>query len=197
MLFSFLTERLMFLAQGPLGINARIRIIGNRSLIKPETLAKLDQIELESNVPGRFHTINICVAYTSRDEIAYAIRNVACQREAQEISKEMVSPAYLESQMYFGSDTTPLDILVRTSGHTRLSDFLLWQCTLRCLINFLQTLWPDFQFLDLYWIILCWSYSRHHSQKRFAFTPATYRAASVDIRRLPPCPPLATVSEKA
>lgn len=195
MIFSFLTERLKFLASSPVGLQARIRIIGNRSLIKPEVLAELDKIQQESDKPHKKHIFNICVAYTSRDEIAHAIQTCAVEREAMTISKESITAAHLENKMYFGPDTNPLDVLVRTSGHTRLSDFLLWQCNLRCVINFLQTLWPDFKFLDLYWILLSWSYSRYHGQKRYAITPASHHAASIDLRRLPPCPPLASVSD--
>lgn len=194
-IFSLLSNRATEIAEGPMEAKARVRLIGNRSLIEPERLAQITKIEEESDTPEKTHTVNICVAYTSRDEIAHSIREVARLRQSEEVSRDGIDSALLEREMYFGPGTTPLDLLVRTSGHTRLSDFLLWQCTLHCSIQFVQTLWPEFWLFEFCWILLSWSFTRHHNKKRFSLSPNKLCQESVDLRQLPPCPPLVSVSD--
>lgn len=189
MIFTFLAEHLRFLAAGPIGAQARIRIIGNKSMIRPDILEQLIEIQASSDKPDKKTTVNICVAYTSRDEMTHAIRSLASQR-VNGIVHGSIDTSLFQENMYFGKDTLPVDLLVRTSGHTRLSDFLLWQCNLGCVINFLKTLWPDFLFIDLYWLLLCWGYGSYYGKRRYFFTGKT-----VGSFRLPPSPPLASVSE--
>lgn len=196
-IFDFLVNRVKYLSLGDVGDKARIRIIGNKSLIKPEILSQLNEIQEKSDHPDREYTLNICVAYTSRDEMTHAIRETARQRDSMQITKDVLTPSYLQDQMYFGNETRPIDILIRTSGQRRLSDFLLWQSALQCQIEFLRTLWPDFNFFEFYGIMLKWSYSQYYSQIRYATKSSTFHAPSVDLHRLPPSPPLATVSERS
>lgn len=193
-IFNYIIERPKLIYESEYGKRLRLRIVGNRSYIPPDVLEKLEEMERISNLPEKEYTINICVAYTSRDEITHAIKSISTQREAKSIDKQDISATYLEDQMYFGDERVPLDILVRTSGHTRLSDFLLWQCALGCQITFMNTLWPDFLFIHLLWIFLTWIHRRYRMNKRFDITPR-YDGPSVDLTRLPNCPPLVSVAE--
>jgi ditrans,polycis-polyprenyl diphosphate synthase len=62
----------------------------------------------------------------------------------------------------FTNDNPPLDLLIRTSGTYRLSDFLLWQCVdPNCAIVFVEKLWPDFRPWDMCKILLQWSYNKY------------------------------------
>ena len=66
---------------------------------------------------------------------------------------EAITPATLEDHM-FTRDTPPLELLIRTSGVERLSDFMLWQCHEHTTIRFLKCLWPEFDlwhFLPVIW----------------------------------------------
>lgn len=58
----------------------------------------------------------------------------------------------------------PLDILIRTSGETRLSDFMLWQTTKGACIHFIDVLWPDFGFLDFARIIISYALSERNRE---------------------------------
>jgi ditrans,polycis-polyprenyl diphosphate synthase len=55
--------------------------------------------------------------------------------------------------MYTG-DCPPVDVLVRTSGEVRLSDYLLWQVSENCLVHFVPELWPELSIRQLLWFIL-------------------------------------------
>lgn len=66
---------------------------------------------------------------------------------------EAITPAVLEDHM-FTRDTPPLELLIRTSGVERLSDFMLWQCHENTTVRFLKCLWPEFDlwhFLPVLW----------------------------------------------
>ncbi|QWU88264.1 hypothetical protein CA3LBN_002529 [Candidozyma haemuli] len=167
----------------------RVRIIGNRSMIPDDILEDLEQVERITNLESSSRTLNVCFPYTSRDDIVHSIQGV-CENGT---SKANIDVAELYRNMYMGPDSPQLDLLVRTSGHTRLSDFMLWQCTHNCKIEFVSTLWPDFKFIALYSILLKWSYyhKKDIMNQRVNNTPPD---KVVDITSLPAPPPFATVT---
>lgn len=139
----------------------RIRIIGNRSYIPLDILKDLENIEEITKHKASKKTLNVCFPYTARDEITHAVKSIAEKRVNGEIiSRDEITIKMIEDNFYFGSDVPPLDILIRTSGHTRLSDFLLWQCNTECTIEFPDVLWPDFGFVSIISILFKWSYYR-------------------------------------
>lgn len=139
----------------------RIRIIGNRSFIPEDILKDLENVEETTKDFGSKKTLNVCFPYTARDEITYAIKTIANKRVSGELNdRNKITTKTIEKNFYFGDDVPPLDILIRTSGHTRLSDFLLWQCTTECTIEFPDVLWPDFGFISIMSILFKWSYYR-------------------------------------
>lgn len=177
--------------------NVHIRIIGNKLLIEPSILEDLEEIEKDSNTAKVIRYLNVCFAYTSRDEIARSIREVADKRESNSLTKNEISERVIMENFYAGGTSLPLDILVRTSGHTRLSDFLLWQCSSNCKIVFSDTLWPSFRFWELYFVLLKWSFEQsmvHNRHLEWRFTDK--RIQNVDLRQLPASPPFASVSQK-
>lgn len=102
----------------------RIRIIGNRSYIPLDILKDLENIEEITKHKASKKTLNVCFPYTARDEITHAVKSIAEKRVNGEIiSRDEITIKMIEDNFYFGSDVPPLDILIRTSGHTRLSDF--------------------------------------------------------------------------
>jgi ditrans,polycis-polyprenyl diphosphate synthase len=97
--------------------------------------------------------LNICFPYTSRNEIA----------QAAEFVKLNDDEFTLEHHLF--TATCPrLDMLVRTSGEVRLSDYLLWQTSSTpeeaCSVNFIDVLWPDFTFWNFVPLLLDWQRSR-------------------------------------
>lgn len=152
-LFSLLKERLNFLAENETSY-ARfnkivVKIIGNRSMIPEDILKDLEAIEAKTANNSSKRTLNVCFPYTSRDDIAHSIRQITEKRVNGELLLEKMDLQLLIDNMYYGPDTPPLDIMIRTSGQTRLSDFMIWQCNYDCTIEFVDTLWPEFKFLVL------------------------------------------------
>lgn len=80
------------------------------------------------------------------------------------ISVDEINDETIQSQL-FTADCPPLDIIVRTSGEIRLSDFLLWQASDGCQIQFVNCYWPEFSFWKLLPVILEYQiYSDHQQQ---------------------------------
>jgi undecaprenyl diphosphate synthase len=84
----------------------------------------------------------LALNYGAQDEMVRAIRDIATEVRAGTLAPEDIDPATIEARL----DTSalpPLDLLIRTSGERRLSNFLLWQAAYAELL-FVDTLWPDF-----------------------------------------------------
>ena len=87
-------------------------------------------------------TLVIALNYGSRAEIATAARRLAAERQRGEIDPQAIDEEALAAELQT-DDLPPLDLLIRTSGEDRLSNFLLWQAAYAELL-FVDTLWPDF-----------------------------------------------------
>ncbi|CAO2589429.1 Dehydrodolichyl diphosphate synthase complex subunit Dhdds, partial [Lemmus lemmus] len=91
--------------------------------------------------------LNVCFSYTSRHEITNAVREMAWGVEQGLLEPSDVSETLLDKCLYSNHSPHP-DILIRTSGEVRLSDFLLWQTSHSCLV-FQPVLWPEYTFWNL------------------------------------------------
>uniref|UniRef100_A0A182J8A9 Alkyl transferase n=1 Tax=Anopheles atroparvus TaxID=41427 RepID=A0A182J8A9_ANOAO len=118
-----------------------IRIIGNWDLLAPDIQRSIAEAVLLTR-HNRKATLNVAFAYTSRDEITHSIRTVAEAVGNGKLEPEDVSEELLTRCLYTKYSAEP-DLLVRTSGEVRLSDFLLWQST-TTVMYFTETLWPEF-----------------------------------------------------
>lgn len=110
-------------------------------------------------------TLNICFPYTSRDDITTSIKSIVSSVQKGSIEPPDIDESLLESNMYFGGNP-PLDILVRTSGVERLSDFMLWQANKGTMIEFVNTLWPDFTPFQMFCVILKWGFQRQVNNEK-------------------------------
>jgi undecaprenyl diphosphate synthase len=120
---------------------ARLRVIGDRDRLARDIVSDISDAEARTHANSRID-VNICINYGARDEILRAARNLARQAVAGEITPEQIDERRFESQLLTAGLPDP-DLLVRTSGEQRISNFLLWQCAYAELV-FLDTLWPDF-----------------------------------------------------
>jgi undecaprenyl diphosphate synthase len=119
----------------------RLRLIGDPSAFGPELHEKLEKA-LERTKDNQRVTLVVALNYGSQSEIAAAARELAKKAVAGEISPDAIDEAAI-ADMLQTRDLPPLDLLIRTSGEVRLSNFLLWQAAYAELI-FTETLWPDF-----------------------------------------------------
>jgi undecaprenyl diphosphate synthase len=119
----------------------RLKILGDHNAFQPDVAKLVDQAVERTAGNGRM-TLAIALNYGARAELVQAARSIARRVEAGEIGSAEVDEAMIEASL----DTAglpPLDLLIRTSGEQRLSNFLLWQAAYAELL-FVDTLWPDF-----------------------------------------------------
>lgn len=196
---------------------AKIQILGNRDLVKQDVLDAIDHaVEMTSKNTDTI--LNVCFPYTSRDEMATAIRNtvedysksirapskpllqtrlaaipetpvespmhddaddsvsssstlhpdsppqiIIQEDDSPYLDPESITEATIEEHL-FTAGNPPLDLLVRTSGVKRLSDFMLWQCHERTEIVFLDVLWPEFDLWHFLPILVEWQWRRKYAQ---------------------------------
>ncbi|SCV00413.1 LAMI_0G04874g1_1 [Lachancea mirantina] len=135
----------------------RLRVVGERSLISKHLDDKITRVERMTE-EGQEMTLYICFPYTSRNDIYHAIYNSAEKCKYFDESTSDITAASLTKEMFFNEYSDKCDLLIRTSGHTRLSDYMLWQVHQDGVIEFSNTLWPDFSFLEFFIILLRWSF---------------------------------------
>jgi undecaprenyl diphosphate synthase len=119
----------------------KITVIGDREGLEPDIIALIEQTEA---MTGNNHGLNLVVAfnYGARQEIAEAAREIARAAAAGRLDPELVTPDLVESHLRTRGIPDP-DLLIRTSGEQRLSNYLLWQCAYTEFV-FVDEHWPDF-----------------------------------------------------
>ena len=119
----------------------RLKLIGDYSAFGPDLVDRLERA-VEDTAGNRRLTLVVALNYGSRAEITAAARNLAARAAAGEIRAEAIDEQALAAELQTHG-LPELDLLIRTSGEERLSNFLLWQAAYAELI-FLDLLWPDF-----------------------------------------------------
>jgi undecaprenyl diphosphate synthase len=119
----------------------RLRIIGEYKAFSPDIVALIEQ-GLDRTAANAKMTLAIALNYGSRAELVNAARRLAAQAAGGRIDPDAIDEAAIEAELET-ADLPPLDLLIRTSGEYRLSNFLLWQAAYAELL-FVDTLWPDF-----------------------------------------------------
>jgi undecaprenyl diphosphate synthase len=119
----------------------RLKLIGDHSAFGGELSERLEKA-IERTAANDRLTLVIALSYGSRAEIAGAARQLATAAVAGEVDLAAIDEVALGAGLQT-ADLPELDLLIRTSGEMRLSNFLLWQAAYAELL-FLDTLWPDF-----------------------------------------------------
>lgn len=127
--------------------NIRFRRIGRREGLPAEVLAELDETE-RATASATGLTLCLALNYGSRTEIADAARALAREVAAGQRDPESIDEAALASHLYTAGIPDP-DLLVRTAGEIRVSNYLLWQISYAEL-HVTEVLWPDFSILDFH-----------------------------------------------
>ncbi len=119
----------------------RLKLIGDYSAFGPELVQKLEKA-VERTADNTRLTLVIALNYGSRAEVAAAARSLAARAATGELDPNTIDEQSIAGELQT-RDLPELDLLVRTSGEVRLSNFLLWQAAYAELL-FLDVLWPDF-----------------------------------------------------
>ena len=124
----------------------RLRVIGDRGRLAPDIVTLIENAEALTRDNGGVN-LTIALSYGGRAEIITAMRALAAKAAVGELRPEAIDEATVSSHL-FTVDIPDPDLLIRTSGEQRISNFLLWQCAYAELV-FTKTLWPDFGRDDL------------------------------------------------
>ena len=119
----------------------RVRMIGERSRFSEKVRSYLAQVE-QRTAAGETLTLILALNYSSRSEIVRAVRRIASRSAAGELDPESIDERTVCAALDTAEYPDP-DLIVRTSGECRLSNFLLWQASYAELY-FPDVLWPDF-----------------------------------------------------
>lgn len=121
--------------------NVRVRFIGDRMQLDPKLVRLMDNLEDRTKDCTRVN-LTIAINYGSRDEVGRAIKSLARDVKAGQLDPERIDEHTLTRYL----DTCVLpdpDLVIRTSGEARVSNFLLWQSAY-AEYEFSETLWPDY-----------------------------------------------------
>jgi len=127
--------------------NVRLQAIGHLDRLPEKTRRKLDQA-IARTAGNTSLTLVLALSYGSREEIVEAARSLAADAAAGKLDPASIDGATFASRLYTAGIPDP-DLLIRTSGELRVSNFLLWQISYAEIVIF-KKCWPDFHQADLF-----------------------------------------------
>ena len=140
--------------------NVRFKQAGNKDMLPKSLIRKLEQMEaITSENTGL--KLTLAIAYGSRQDIVKGILQIIDDVDNGKIDKNHIDESTLSNHLSF-SDLPELDLIIRTSGETRVSNFMLWEMAYSE-IHFTETLWPSFEDEEFFEILE--NYSK--SERRF------------------------------
>jgi undecaprenyl diphosphate synthase len=143
--------------------NIRLNSIGNLSLLPKSAQKKLQEV-IETTKNNSTMVLTLALSYGSREELINVVKNISNKVKNNIISVDSIDESIINQHLYT-QDLPEVDLLIRTSGEHRISNFLLWQIAYAELY-FTDILWPDFKEDDLYEAII--SYQKR--ERRFGKT---------------------------
>lgn len=162
-LMGLLSETLLKEAAELFSKGVRLHVIGEIEKL-PELVREqlLNVVELTKN--NTKANLILALSYGSQKEIINAVKQIAKEVKEDKISIDDINESLFENYLYT-KDFPPVDLLIRTSGEIRISNFLLWQIAYAEL-QFLDIFWPDFTEEDLYQCVLNYQFK----ERRFGKT---------------------------
>lgn len=130
--------------------DVRIRFIGERQMLADDIVAKIEELE-KSTAQNKSLGLQVALSYGSRQEILHAVKEIASQVKSGDMSLKDIDEQSFSAMLYTAGVPDP-DLVIRTSGEQRISNYLLWQIAYAEFF-FTKTLWPDFTKTELQEII--------------------------------------------
>lgn len=162
---------------------ARVHVSGDLAAL-PTAVREAAAAVMEATRANDGPMLNVCMAYTGREDVARAVVETRRAVRAGTLRASDVDERAIESRLHGseralvpGEGIPPVDLLMRTSGETRLSDYMLLNCRFAALV-FTDALWPDFTFSDM--VDAIWRYQRvaeDLKRSREAYEKSTKRAS--------------------
>ena len=143
--------------------NIKFETIGNLDRLPKKISNYLDKVKLKTRYNTKL-TLTLALSYGSRNEIVNVVRELSDKVKNNIISSKNIDETVINDHLYT-RNLPDVDLLIRTSGEKRISNFLLWQIAYSELY-FTKKLWPDFRKKDLYKAII----SYQNRERRFGKT---------------------------
>ncbi|MCZ6918407.1 MAG: isoprenyl transferase [Gemmatimonadetes bacterium] len=131
--------------------SVRVTVLGDRNSLNSRTLTAIERVEQDTEGGTRLQ-LALCIAYSAREELTCAARRIAREVEAGTLDPQNIDEQSIAERLYTAAFPDP-DLLIRTSGEQRISNFLLWQLAYTELYV-TPVLWPDFSRTHLFEAIL-------------------------------------------
>lgn len=141
----------------------KLNTIGNMEMLPANVRAELLDV-MEKTKSNTRLTVTVALSYGSREEIASAVKAIAQKIQNSQLTTADISEAVISQHLYT-HNLPDVDLMIRTSGEQRISNFLLWQAAYAELY-FTDVLWPDFREKDLHDAII----SYQNRERRFGKT---------------------------
>lgn len=162
-LMSLISETIILEAEEIFSKGLRMHIIGDTEKLPAEVREHMQHLVdiTKNNTKGN---LILALSYGSQHEILSAVKKISTKVKSGELTEEEINEKVFEDHLYT-KDFPPVDLLIRTSGEVRISNFLLWQIAYAEL-QFLDILWPDFGKEDFFKCI----YNYQNKERRFGKT---------------------------
>jgi len=140
----------------------RVKVVGRRELLPGYVVRAIEEVEEATKEYGNYR-LNIAIAYGGRPEITDAIREILAKVKRGEMRADDIDQRTIEEHLYSNDcDYSSVDLLIRTGGEQRLSNFLPWQSA-NSVAYFCDVYWPEFRKIDLLRAIRTWQIRRFGS----------------------------------
>jgi undecaprenyl diphosphate synthase len=143
--------------------NVRLNAIGDLDALPKKVNKELQEV-IESTKDNTKMTLTLALSYGSREELIKTVKEISLKVKNNLISRDAIDESVINNHLYTRS-FPDVDLLIRTSGEQRISNFLLWQLAYAELY-FTDTLWPDFTKTHLYEALL----NYQNRERRFGKT---------------------------
>ncbi|MGY5849030.1 isoprenyl transferase [Salegentibacter sp. F14] len=143
--------------------NIRLNAIGNLSNLPKKAYRELREV-IEKTKDNNRMVLTLALSYGSREELTSVVKEISLKVKNNEISAEAIDESVINQHLYT-RNLPDVDLLIRTSGEQRISNFLLWQIAYAELY-FTELLWPDFRKENLFEAI----YNYQNRERRFGKT---------------------------
>ncbi len=159
LLVSSLKKEIKTLLKNDIKLNA----IGNLDTLPKKAQKELNEV-IEKTKNNKRMILTLALSYGSREELIHAVKDISQKVKNEELSLDAIDESIINQHLYT-RNLPDVDLLIRTSGEQRISNFLLWQIAYAELY-FSKILWPDFRREDLYEAI----YNYQTRERRFGKT---------------------------
>ncbi|KAF8583918.1 Di-trans-poly-cis-decaprenylcistransferase [Ramaria rubella] len=132
----------------------RVKVLGQVYLLPQKVQDAIKEMEEATSSHNKLF-LNLMMPYTSRSELTTALQSTIRQALDGNLDPKKITEDHVEAELWTTLvDTPPVDILIRTSGVKRFSDYMTWQCCENTQIHFLDTHWPEIGVVDFVPILI-------------------------------------------